>query len=181
MNAIIPIIVRELETKPSKVEFPKIVDDIVGDYSVANTTLFTIQKTKETDSTGIFSGLIMGSMPVTFTYDEKTTKAYNKDGTHFFHMRMVTAAPYDSCNAIVMMGVDDDAVMFQYTESSGQWSVSLSDFSLILTKDPKPASSSGSSSSPHKSSAEISSTSSSSALCPLLIALPLAWLLCFFF
>ena len=167
MNAIIPKIVDELQSKQPKVDFPKVTEDLLGVYG---RNMITIEKTKDSDSTGVFSGSLAG-YKVEFTYDAKTTDAYNKKGFYFFRAHWIPPEMEASCLAATALGRDDIVVLFHYVDKTKEWHAGCADL-LFEGKRTSSPSSSG-------------DNSSCSLLRPVflnaLMTVPLAWLLCFLF
>jgi len=164
MNAIIPKIVDELEKKQPRIDFPEVTKDLLGTYQ--GNTIFSMWKTKDTDSTGIFAGKLH-VYDILCAYDAKTTDAYNVKGAYFFRLHMAMTAGSDSCFALTMLGSDDQLVLFQYDEAKKNWVATVAD--LLLEGEKKSSPSSGDDS---------SCPGLRPALFNLFITIPLAWLLC---
>jgi len=166
MNMFVPLIKNEMVKNQPKHEIPSVADKLVGSYTNKNGTVaFEFKRTKDTATTGLFTG-VLSSSEVTFEYDARTTAAVNKTNTLFFRYHIVPAV---SCFAEAQLGVDNGLAIFRLSETTGKWQVSVPDVILVnLTHvdEPEPSSSSStkpsttSSTSPSSSHTKPSTTSS---------------------
>jgi len=112
MNAVVPIILDQMEKNQPVPEVPKEIDKILGTYSVNKITYITMTRSKET---GVISGTILSDdiYPVIFVYDDEMSKLYGQLKVFVFHTVEVPQDNKDSCFFLSATGVGDGLLYIQ--------------------------------------------------------------------
>jgi len=141
LNAVVPVILDQMEKNQPEPSVPKNVEKIFGSYSYNNVTFVTIDRDK---ATGVISGLMLGAFSfVVYLYDDELSKSYGVPNVFVFHTVQVPQENLDSCYIQSADGVDNGLIVFQCDEKFENCGVVMPDLRIVGLKDQ--SSSSGSS------------------------------------